>query len=203
MAAYRDIIACLHQMRGKYPQVAVFDESLVHAVMQDVRNVLGYLLSEIIPPLEQGQGLATILSRYTSIRVERDGTTPYKGLLIHYQPDWVRIAPEGINVLDFKAGLLQSGQSVNDRDRVQVLLYAWCLSQHFRRPVKAAIFYTQSNILWEEEFSNSMELEAQEIVEEFLQYKNLDFNNSRQAKLVETLSTTIGLASATGVSPFP
>ncbi len=200
--AYHATITGLHRLRGKYPQVTVFDESLVHATMQDVQNMLGYLLAEIIPLLEKGECLGAILSRYTSIRLERDGVTPFKGLLIHYQPDWVRVAPEGIYVLDFKTGLLQPGQPVNDRDRVQVLLYAWCLSQHIRRPVKVAIFYTQCNVLWEAEFTKSMEQEAQQIVEEFHHYKDLEFNNHRQSMLVEILSTTIDLASVTGVSPL-
>lgn len=199
--AYRETIAGLKRLRGKYPQVAVFDESLVHAAMHDVRNVLSYLLAEIIPLLEQKQGLAAVLSRYTSICIEQDGAVSYQGLLIHYQPDWVRVAPEGIYVLDFKTGLLQPGLPVNDRDRVQVLLYAWCLSQHFRRPVKVAIFYTQCNVLWEAVFTKRLEKDALQIVEEFRQYKNQEFNNRHQIALVELLiSTTNALGSASGVS---
>ncbi len=199
--AYRETISCMHRLRNKYPQVTVFDESLVHSAIQDVHNLLGYLLAEITPLLEQGKSLGTVLARYANIRLEQNGTIRYKGFLIHYQPDWARVTPEGIYILDFKVGKLQLGQPVNERDRVQVLLYAWCLSQRFRQPVKVAIYYTQGNTLWEVDFTRSMEQEAQQIVDDFLLQQRPEYQKTRNSTQSERINTTSDLASLGGVSP--
>ena len=201
--AYYETISSLHNLRVNYPQIAVFDEMLVYSVMKDIRNVLGSILFEIDTLLTQGHSLGSILLNYTNIRLEKEGKIPYKNLIIHYRPDWVHIKPEGIYVLEFKAGYLQQGQFVNAQDRFQVILYAWCLSQRFRRPVKVAVFYTQSNQVWEAEFTKDMEQEVEHIVKQYIQAQQKKRSKKHSLNAEKVINTTSAVPSASGVCSSP
>jgi len=156
------------------PQVEVWYPFLLDEGMKSLDLYLNHVYNSCIDRLMINHELGLILEDLTPMIHERTSGIWYKGYHISFKPDWIVFELNKAVVIEYKTG--QHYPWRVEKDRLQVLLFAWLFEKYFNIPVdRCEVYYLDAKKCEVYPFKSSLKQEVQEKVNTYI--KHLDSQN--------------------------
>jgi CRISPR/Cas system-associated exonuclease Cas4 (RecB family) len=172
---YLTLLQQIKLMRIMTPQVEVWYPFLLDEGMKSLDLYLNHVYNSCIDRLMINHELELILEDLTPMIHERTSGIWYKGYHISFKPDWIVFELNKAVVIEYKTG--QHYPWRVEKDRLQVLLFAWLFEKYFNIPVdRCEVYYLDAKKCEVYPINSTLKKEVQSKVDTFIQHLNSNYN---------------------------
>lgn len=137
--------------------------------MKAARVLIRRILRLTRKRLEKDHKLEIILEDLTPLLQEKTMKINYNGIIIFFKPDWIEYELNRAIITEFKSGVYN--QQISKKNKLQVLLFAFCFSKYQKIPVEQCeIYYLKCNKREIIVFNELMMKHAKDMIDKYISY---------------------------------
>lgn len=137
--------------------------------MKAARVLIRRILRLTRKRLEKDHKLEIILEDLTPLLQEKTMKINYNGIIIFFKPDWIEYELNRAIITEFKSGVYN--QQISKKNKLQVLLFAFCFSKYQKIPVEQCeIYYLKCNKREIIVFNEQMIKHAKDMIDKYITY---------------------------------